>query len=139
MKNCFKCQQNKPLEQFYKHPQMSDGHLNKCKSCTKEDVSKNYRERKEYYVEFYREREHRPERKKQRADHRRQYRKRYPEKKRAHAAVNNAIRDKRLFRQPCEVCGTTKGVEGHHEDYNQPLKVRWLCFADHRAEHGQDI
>lgn len=27
----------KPLTEFYKHPQMGDGHLGKCKKCTRKD------------------------------------------------------------------------------------------------------
>lgn len=36
-KKCFKCGKEKDLNDFYKHPQMPDGHVNKCKECNKID------------------------------------------------------------------------------------------------------
>lgn len=40
-KTCFKCNRTLELLQFYKHPQMADGHLNKCKDCTRLDSEQN--------------------------------------------------------------------------------------------------
>lgn len=38
-KICFKCNQSKSLTEYYKHPKMGDGHLGKCKTCTKKDTA----------------------------------------------------------------------------------------------------
>lgn len=56
----------------------------------------------------------------------------------ARNAVNNGIRDGKVTRGPCEVCGKSP-VEGHHDDYNKPLEVRWLCTKHHKEHHRNEI
>lgn len=60
-------------------------------------------------------------------------REREPEKYRARTTVGNALRDGRLVRQPCP-CGETRS-QAHHEDYEQPLEVIWLCDKHHKERH----
>ena len=55
----------------------------------------------------------------------------------ARIAVGNAIRDGRLFKQPCEVCNNPK-VEAHHDDYTKPLAVRGLCKQHHEDLHHKE-
>jgi hypothetical protein len=52
----------------------------------------------------------------------------------AHAAVRVALRQGRLKRGRCEVSGSLR-VDAHHDDYRQPLKVRWLARKWHQRLH----
>lgn len=45
MKKCFKCNQAKAITDFYVHKKMKDGHLNKCKVCTKKDSKENLKKK----------------------------------------------------------------------------------------------
>lgn len=132
-KQCFKCAGLLPLSEFYPHPRMADGHLNKCKHCTKKDVRGNRAARGEQYREYDRARNHIPHR---HADIVRNARK-DPVKYRARKAVDNALRRGKLTKKPCDVCGNPK-VDAHHEDYNKPLEVRWLCRKHHVLAHYPD-
>lgn len=53
---------------------------------------------------------------------------------RAQPKIMKAISSGRILRQPCEVCGA-EPAEAHHDDYNKPLDVRWLCRACHSKWH----
>ena len=50
------------------------------------------------------------------------------------ALVHNEIRRGNLIRQPCEDCDNPR-TDAHHDDYDKPLKVRWLCRKHHRQIH----
>lgn len=65
----------------------------------------------------------------------RTHRTKYPLKAIARHAVQNAIRDGKLKKQPCERCGKHDGVHAHHEDYRFPLQVMWLCRKHHAERH----
>ena len=56
-------------------------------------------------------------------------------KRMASTLVQRALRLGLLTKKPCERCGATHRIEGHHEDYAQPLVVRWLCKRCHTARH----
>lgn len=62
----------------------------------------------------------------------------HPYKYKATNMVNNFIRDGKLFREPCCVCGSNEKVHAHHDDYAKPLNVRWLCAAHHRQWHMEN-
>lgn len=55
-------------------------------------------------------------------------------KKKARDRVRKAIESGRLVKQPCEKCDELE-VEAHHDDYEKPLDVNWLCVPCHGARH----
>ena len=144
MKTCKKCNGLKNESEYYAND-------NSCKECRKAKVRANRAEKIDYYREFDRQRANRPERVKARAEYaktehgklimlkaKNDWSIRNAYKRKAHQAVNNAVRDGLLEKGACEVCGTTEGrIEGHHDDYSKPLDVRWLCTA-HHAEHHKN-
>ena len=147
-KFCFKCGIQKPIDEFYRHSMMADGHLNKCKECTKKDVKENREDNSEYYkaydrvrnrentnrIEARAEYQKRDYVRKARAGWVADYRKRYPEKYTAHKKVARALKSGRLVRLPCFICGD-EDTQGHHPDYSSPLDVVWLCAELHSQCH----
>lgn len=53
----------------------------------------------------------------------------------ASASLRQAVNLGKIKRMPCEVCGK-ENADGHHESYENPLVVKWLCRTHHVAEHS---
>ena len=122
-KICRKCELTKPLSEFYRHKKMADGHLNFCKQCVCERVGIH----REINIDRIREYDRNRGRRKSISP--------YPKKqKNAAQKVGRAIEICVMSRKPCVICGNQKS-EGHHQDYNKPYDVVWLCSQHHRRLH----
>ena len=109
---------------FYAHPMMADGRLNKCKECAKADTRKNYVDNVEAHKEYDKKRSMLPKRIKMRERYQQtkagkaamaraksRYKEKYPQKRAAHIAAGNAIRDGSLVKRACEICGKTERLQ----------------------------
>jgi ribosomal protein S27AE len=148
-KKCFKCGLEKALSEFYNHKAMADGHLNKCKDCTRKDSRETRDKNLDYYLEYDRQRANLPKRVETRLKYSQtpegrlaaaRAKSKWAEsnliKRAAITIVNNAVRDGRLEKgKACANCGKTGRLEAHHDDYAFPLVVRWLCCKCHREWH----
>lgn len=115
-KRCFRCGADKARAEFYRHPQMGDGLLGKCKACTRADVRKGRGDQTRAYD-------------------RRRYQERTHEHK-ARIAVQVAIANGTLIRpEGCWACGCPGTTEAHHADYYNQLGVVFLCKECHMACH----
>lgn len=109
-----------------------DEHREEVNEYNKEYRAKHYekiRERMRPYLKEYREK-HQEEHRLSSIEQSRKH----PDEVKARSAVNHAIRDGKLKRKACEVCGE-KDAQAHHDDYNYPFKVRWLCVSCHNEWH----
>lgn len=141
MKLCRKCNAKKDDNDFYFK---TKGILGVCKDCHKKDVSLNRKAKEEYYKQYDRDRANLPHRVKARKEYqknnpdvfrkaKKKYLETHPEKYKAVNKVNNYKRFHDI-QQPCLICGEEKS-QAHHEDYNKPLEIIWLCDKHHKELH----
>jgi len=136
MKICSKCGIPKLLTEFHKCSKHKDGLRSECKECIK-GMTKEYRQTDNGKAVHLREVKKYLKTKAGKITSMKSvknYRLNNPLKYKAHTIVTHALRDGKLIRQPCEVCGNPKS-EFHHPDYSKSLEGNWLCYRDHKLIH----
>lgn len=133
MKKCVDCQIEKTEGDYYLSPTGKPACV--CKECHKARM-KRRRLTNPAVQEYDRLRYQDPKRKQAGRENAKRWRESHPEAYRAHTAVGNALRDGRLKKEPCALCGAQERVQGHHKDYSKPLDVVWLCTQCHHRVHA---
>ena len=131
MKKCFKCGENKPKSEYYRHKAMADGFIGKCKECAKMDATEHRIKNIERVRGYDRKRGFRGANAAQSSGGKKKWRDNNKDKK---SATQKACR-KHIRKQPCTVCGSTSLVHRHHDDYLKPLDIVWLCPEHHGERH----
>lgn len=134
---------------------MGDGHLGKCKECSKKDITENRNKKIDYYREFDRMRADIPKRVAARREYAEKiktddamkikkaiaiskHRNKFPEKYKSHSKVEYNIKNKKIEKpESCSICGNKTNLDGHHPDYSKPLEVIWVCRSCHAKVHKE--
>ncbi len=152
-KRCSRCGQIKSLEEFSRNRNLPLGRNSWCRKCfaahsrsPKGRISQARRSRKYQRSEKGRVSGRRSDRKyRQQAEHREKraqiftkYNASHVKENRAKGKVRYAIAKGLLIRpNVCSNCGRKGRINAHHEDYDKPLQVDWLCETCHRLLHAQ--
>lgn len=136
LKKCFKCGESQPRTNFYKHGQMADGLMGKCKDCTKKDVAAHREKHIEKIRAYDRARGKNKERMAYASEISKRWRAEDSRRMKSHNAVARALKNGVLQKSNCCICGSEKSL-AHHESYDRPLDVVWYCQIHHKERHKQ--
>lgn len=139
-KQCGRCKEIKPIIEFcIRKSGRNKGYYDSyCKNCKPTYLKKWHHENIEK-VRLYKSKQAKNWRKNhsEEAKIKDRYRhSKYKEKDRANDIIHKAIQRGHLKKpKRCEFCLLIKSLEAHHEYYNKPLEVIWLCKKCHNEWH----
>ncbi|MCK5610798.1 hypothetical protein KAR91_53490 [Candidatus Pacearchaeota archaeon] len=131
-KKCTSCKDIRDRSEFHANRRSSDGLKSLCKSCCRDYVVNN-KDKIRPALRAYRQT---GKCKQSRSVSKAKYRAKYPQKDKAHSAISRGILAGKIIRQPCQKCGSNENIQAHHEDYDKPLDVMWLCIKHHSDIHA---
>lgn len=119
-KRCCMCKRNLPVKEFNYSRSSNDGLSSHCRECGKKYKKQHY---EQHFGEFY--------------NRQVGYRHIHPERRKAFYAVHEATYKGKLIRpETCSKCGERGYIVAHHNDYDKPLDVVWLCLRCDRQLHA---
>lgn len=123
-KVCTKCNIEKAGKEFYSAWPYRRGGVTRCKDCYREyNLTEDHAEA---------DRRWRAKNPKWAYERTKEYRLAHPEIQKAHNTVSYAIQTGNLERPTnCMSCGEAGKIEAHHENYDLPLDIVWLCRRCH--------
>lgn len=126
VKTCTRCGKSKPPSEYGAEPRWGDGLQSRCRDCQREVVAERRARLGNDAVNAYQRSYY--ARNKTRMSHLYEY---GPARK-AQTAVNNALAQGKLTRPDrCELCKEECSPQAHHNDYDKPLEIQWLCTDCH--------
>lgn len=141
---CRVCGLEKDVKEYYKY------NYHRCKKCACKYAKKYFEKHKEYQKKY--QEKNKEKIRLLRANYRKtkncrlsnnksrqRHRKKYPKREIARHWLTRQLIKKELILQPCSVCKSIKSIHGHHNDYNKPEEIIWLCVKHHREWHKNNI
>jgi hypothetical protein len=150
-RECRVCNKEKNLELFTKCNKSLNGRTKVCKSCNaaKHKEYRNSRPEKTKMIQKKSQEKRNNSGKQKEYEQSRRHNDSYKERMRREAhkryyssgkaktriITNRAIKNGKIVKQCCYQCSSSENLEAHHENYDLPLEVVWLCRPCHRSYH----